>query len=39
MPKVLELKPLKKKNLKIIMIESEFPVDWWFETPNKIKDP
>ncbi|MFW9881758.1 MAG: hypothetical protein ACFFG0_52510, partial [Candidatus Thorarchaeota archaeon] len=27
---VLELKPLKK-NLKLVLIESEFPIDWWFE--------
>ena len=37
MPKVLELKPLKKKHLKLIMVESEFPVDWWFEAPKKVK--
>ena len=28
---VLELKPLKKKSLKLVLIESEFPIDWWFE--------
>ncbi|MFX1379939.1 MAG: methylene-tetrahydromethanopterin dehydrogenase N-terminal domain-containing protein, partial [Promethearchaeota archaeon] len=28
---VLELKPLKNKNLKLLLIESEFPIDWWFE--------
>ncbi len=38
MPKVLELKPLKEKHLKLIMVESEFPIDWWFEAPKKIKD-
>ena len=38
MPKVLELKPLKKKRLKLIMVESEFPVEWWFEVPKKVKD-
>ncbi len=38
MPKVLELKPLKKKHLKLIMVESEFPVDWWFEAPKKVKE-
>ena len=38
MPKVLELKPLKKKNLKLVMVESEFPIDWRFETPKKVKD-
>jgi len=38
MPKVLELKPLKKKNLKLIMVESEFPIDWWFEAPKKVKE-
>ncbi|MFX0081152.1 MAG: methylene-tetrahydromethanopterin dehydrogenase N-terminal domain-containing protein [Candidatus Hodarchaeota archaeon] len=29
---VLELKPLKRKSLKLVLIESEFPIDWWFET-------
>jgi len=38
MPKVLELKPLKKKHLKLVMVESEFPIDWWFEVPKKLKD-
>ncbi|MFX1239487.1 MAG: hypothetical protein ACFFAS_05035 [Promethearchaeota archaeon] len=38
MPKVLELKPLKKKHLKLVMVESEFPVDWWFEAPKKVKE-
>ena len=38
MPKVLELKPLKEKYLKLIMVESEFPINWWFETPKKIKE-
>ncbi|MFX0069719.1 MAG: hypothetical protein ACFFAO_01385 [Candidatus Hermodarchaeota archaeon] len=38
MPEVLELKPLKKKHLKLIMIESEFPVEWWFEAPKKAKE-
>lgn len=28
---VLELKPLKNKNLKLFLIESEFPIDWTFE--------
>ncbi|UCC18502.1 MAG: hypothetical protein JSV62_10345 [Promethearchaeota archaeon] len=28
---VLELKPLKKQSLRLILIESEFPIDWWFE--------
>lgn len=37
MLKVLELKPLKKKHLKLIMVESEFPMNWWFEAPKKIK--
>ena len=38
MPEVLELKPLKEKYLKLVMIESEFPIDWWFEVPNEIKE-
>ncbi|MFX1273698.1 MAG: hypothetical protein ACFFBP_11425 [Promethearchaeota archaeon] len=38
MPKVLELKPLKKKHLKLIMVESEFPVEWWFEAPKRAKE-
>ncbi|NVM36674.1 MAG: hypothetical protein HWN81_13850 [Candidatus Lokiarchaeota archaeon] len=38
MPEVLELKPLKNKNLKLILIESEFPIDWWFETPEDLKE-
>lgn len=38
MPKVLELKPLKEKYLKLIMVESEFPINWWFETPKKVKE-
>ncbi|MHA1256647.1 MAG: hypothetical protein ACTSPS_13720 [Promethearchaeota archaeon] len=38
MPEVLELEPLKKKQLKLIMIESEFPIEWWFEVPVKIKE-
>jgi methylene-tetrahydromethanopterin dehydrogenase len=32
---VLELKPLKKKKLKLILVESEFPVDWSIQTPKK----
>ncbi|MFW9818837.1 MAG: NAD(P)-dependent methylenetetrahydromethanopterin dehydrogenase [Candidatus Thorarchaeota archaeon] len=28
---VLELKPLKNRSLKLVLIESEFPIDWWFE--------
>jgi len=32
--KVLELKPLKDKNLKLILIESEFPIDWALELPK-----
>jgi len=35
MPEVLELKPLKDKHLKLIMVESEFPIDWWFEVPKE----
>ena len=38
MPEVLELKPLKGKYLKLIMVESEFPIDWWFEVPKKVKE-
>ena len=38
MPEVLELKPLKNKNLKLILIESEFPIDWWFEVPKDLKE-
>ncbi|MFW9867164.1 MAG: methylene-tetrahydromethanopterin dehydrogenase N-terminal domain-containing protein [Candidatus Thorarchaeota archaeon] len=34
---VLELKPLKNKSLKLVLIESEFPIDWWFEAPAKKK--
>ncbi|MFX0027038.1 MAG: methylene-tetrahydromethanopterin dehydrogenase N-terminal domain-containing protein [Candidatus Hermodarchaeota archaeon] len=34
---VLELKPLKKKYLKLVLIESEFPIDWWFEGPAEKK--
>ncbi|MHA1334662.1 MAG: methylene-tetrahydromethanopterin dehydrogenase N-terminal domain-containing protein [Promethearchaeota archaeon] len=30
MPEVLELKPIKDKNLKLVMLESEFPIDWFF---------
>ncbi len=38
MPEVLELKPLKDKHLKLIMVESEFPIDWWFEVPKEKKE-
>ena len=38
MPEVLELKPLKEKFLKLVMVESEFPIDWWFEVPKEVKD-
>jgi len=34
---VLELKPLKKNKLKLILIESEFPIDWWFESSAQKK--
>lgn len=37
MPEVLELEPLKKKKLKLIMIESEFPIEWWLELPEQEK--
>ncbi|MFW9951165.1 MAG: hypothetical protein ACFFKA_13685, partial [Candidatus Thorarchaeota archaeon] len=32
---VLELKPLKNKKLKIILVESEFPVDWSVQKSKK----
>ena len=38
MPEILELEPLKKKHLKLIMVESEFPIEWWFEAPKKLKE-
>ena len=31
MVEVLELKPLKKKSLKVVLVESEFPIEWWFD--------
>ncbi|MFW9940426.1 MAG: methylene-tetrahydromethanopterin dehydrogenase N-terminal domain-containing protein [Candidatus Thorarchaeota archaeon] len=34
---VLELKPLKKNKLKLILVESEFPIDWWFENSAQKK--
>jgi methylene-tetrahydromethanopterin dehydrogenase len=34
---VLELKPLKNQNLKLVLIESEFPIDWWFEASAQKK--
>ena len=34
---VLELIPLERSKLKIILIESEFPIDWWFEGPAEKK--
>ena len=34
---VLELKPLTKKRLKLVLIESEFPIEWWFETSAQKK--
>ncbi|MFX1258955.1 MAG: NAD(P)-dependent methylenetetrahydromethanopterin dehydrogenase, partial [Promethearchaeota archaeon] len=37
MVEVLELKPLKKKSLKLVLIESEFPIDWWFEASAQKK--
>ncbi len=30
----LELKPLKNKHLKLVLVESEFPIEWWLE-PSK----
>lgn len=38
MPEVLELKPLKEKHLKLIMVESEFPIEWWFDAPMELKE-
>jgi hypothetical protein len=38
MPEVLELKPLKDKHLKLIMVESEFPIEWWFDAPKEVKE-
>jgi len=38
MPEVLELKPLKNKSLKVILVESEFPIGWWFEIPENLKE-
>ncbi|TFG00852.1 MAG: hypothetical protein EU541_01165 [Promethearchaeota archaeon] len=35
--KVLELKPLKKRNLDLVMIESEFPITWFFEKEKSQK--
>ena len=32
---VLELEPLEKKKLKLILVESEFLVEWWLEPPPK----
>ncbi|MFX1451992.1 MAG: NAD(P)-dependent methylenetetrahydromethanopterin dehydrogenase, partial [Promethearchaeota archaeon] len=32
---VLELEPLKKKKLKIILVQSEFPIEWYLEPPKK----
>jgi methylene-tetrahydromethanopterin dehydrogenase len=34
----LELKPLKNKTLKLILIESEFPIDWFLESPLAKED-
>jgi len=31
---ILELKPLKNKKLKLVLVESEFPIDWSIEKPN-----
>lgn len=31
---VLELKPLKNKKLKLIIVESEFPINWSLEVPE-----
>ncbi len=34
---VLELVPLKKSKLKLVLIESEFPIEWWFENTAEKK--
>jgi len=37
--KVLELKPLKNKKLKLILLESEFPIEWWLNpTKSQIEE-
>jgi methylene-tetrahydromethanopterin dehydrogenase len=36
--KVLELKPLKGKKLDLIMIESEFPIEWFFNKERSSKN-
>lgn len=38
MMEVLELKPLKKKNLNLIILESEFPIEWYFEDTSINKE-
>ncbi|MHA1230221.1 MAG: NAD(P)-dependent methylenetetrahydromethanopterin dehydrogenase [Candidatus Helarchaeota archaeon] len=32
---VLELEPLKKKTLKLFLVETEFRVNWWLQPPPK----
>jgi methylene-tetrahydromethanopterin dehydrogenase len=32
---MLELEPLKKKKLKLILVENEYKVDWWLDPPPK----
>ncbi|MBD3214810.1 MAG: hypothetical protein GF311_19520, partial [Candidatus Lokiarchaeota archaeon] len=36
--KVLKLNPLKHKKLDLVIIESEFPIDWYFEKDKKRDD-
>jgi methylene-tetrahydromethanopterin dehydrogenase len=33
--KALELEPLSKKKLRLVMMESEFSIEWWIEPPPK----
>ncbi len=34
---VLELSPLNKKSLQLILLESEFQIDWWFDATEQDK--
>jgi methylene-tetrahydromethanopterin dehydrogenase len=36
--KVLELEPLKKKKLELVLVETEFPVQWTVEKPAAAQD-
>jgi len=33
--KALELEPLSKKKMRLVLVESEFSVEWWLEPPPK----